>query len=99
MIRVGVFGATGYAGYELLRWLRRHPEVRVVFTASESSAGASLADVVPGPLDAPLIAPDEAPLADVDLVFLALPHGAAGRWRGAHAPPGCGSSISPPTFA
>jgi N-acetyl-gamma-glutamyl-phosphate reductase len=79
MIRVGVFGATGYAGYELLRWLRRHPEVRVVFTTSESSAGASLADIVPGPLDAPLIAPDEAPLADVDLVFLALPHGAAGK--------------------
>jgi N-acetyl-gamma-glutamyl-phosphate reductase len=98
MIRVGVFGATGYAGYELLRWLRRHPEARVVFTASESSAGASLADVVPGPLDAPLIAPDEAPLADVDLVFLALPHGAAGKMaRRARA--GCGSSISPPTFA
>ncbi len=79
MIRVGIFGATGYAGYELLRWLRRHPGARVVFTASESSAGASLADVVPGPLDAPLIAPDEAPLGDVDLVFLALPHGAAGK--------------------
>lgn len=79
MIRVGIFGATGYAGYELLRWLRRHPEVRVVFTASESSAGASLADVVPGLLDAPLIAPDEAPLGDVDVVFLALPHGTAGK--------------------
>lgn len=79
MIRVGIFGATGYAGYELLRWLRRHPEVRVVFAASESSAGASLADVIPGPLDTPLIAPDEAPLGDVDLVFLALPHGAAGK--------------------
>lgn len=78
MIRVGIFGATGYAGYELLRWLRRHPEVCIVFTASESSAGASLAGVVPGPLDAPLIAPDDAPLGDVDLVFLALPHGAAG---------------------
>ncbi|NWG22268.1 MAG: N-acetyl-gamma-glutamyl-phosphate reductase [Chloroflexi bacterium] len=77
MIRVGIFGATGYAGYELLRWLQRHPQARVVFTTSESSAGKTLADVIPGPLDAPLIAPDDAPLGDVDVVFLALPHGVA----------------------
>src|SRR6266508_536843 len=77
MIKVGIFGVTGYAGYELLRWLRRHREVQVVFTTSESQAGKSLAAVFPGPLDTPLIAPDDAPLGDVDVVFLGLPHGVA----------------------
>jgi N-acetyl-gamma-glutamyl-phosphate reductase len=78
MIKVGIFGATGYAGYELLRWLRRHPHAEVVFATSESSAGRRLAEVFPGPLDAPLLTQDDAPLADADVVFLALPHGAAG---------------------
>lgn len=77
MIRVGICGVTGYAGYELLRWLRRHPEAQVVFTTSESQAGKSLAEVFPGPLDAPLLALDDAPLGDADVVFLALPHTAS----------------------
>src|SRR6266508_2155329 len=77
MIKVGIYGVTGYAGYELLRWIGRHPQARVVFTTSESQAGKSLAAVFPGPLDTPLIAPDDAPLGDVDVVFLGLPHGVA----------------------
>jgi N-acetyl-gamma-glutamyl-phosphate reductase len=77
MIKVGIYGVTGYAGYELLRWIKRHPEARVVFTTSESQAGKSLADVFPGPLDAPLLAPDDAPLSQADVVFLGLPHGVA----------------------
>ncbi|HEX9372620.1 MAG TPA: N-acetyl-gamma-glutamyl-phosphate reductase, partial [Roseiflexaceae bacterium] len=75
MIDVGIYGATGYAGYELLRWLSRHRHARVLFTTSESQAGRSLAEVFPGPLDAPLLAPDDAPLGDADVVFLALPYG------------------------
>jgi N-acetyl-gamma-glutamyl-phosphate reductase len=78
MIRVGIYGVTGYAGYELLRWLQRHSESTVVFMASESQAGKRLAQVYPGPLDGRLIAPDDAPLGDVDVVFLGLPHGIAG---------------------
>jgi N-acetyl-gamma-glutamyl-phosphate reductase len=77
MINVGIYGVTGYAGYELLRWLRRHRETRIVFTTSESQAGKSLAEIYPGPLDSPLIAPDDAPLSDADVVFLGLPHGVA----------------------
>ena len=69
MINVGIYGVTGYAGYELLRWIGRHPEARVVFTTSESQAGKALADVYPGPLDAPL--------GEADVVFLGLPHGVA----------------------
>ena len=78
MIKVGICGVTGYAGYELLRWLRRHSKAEIVFTTSESQAGKPLADVFPGPLDAPLLALDAAPLAEADVVFLALPHGVAG---------------------
>ncbi len=75
MINVGIYGVTGYAGYELLRWLGRHRQARVVFATSESQAGKSLAAVFPGPLDIRLIAPGDAPLGDVDVVFLGLPHG------------------------
>jgi N-acetyl-gamma-glutamyl-phosphate reductase len=77
MIKVGIYGVTGYAGYELLRWLRRHRQANIVFTTSESQAGRSLSDVFPGPLDTALLAPDDAPLADADVVFLGLPHGVA----------------------
>jgi N-acetyl-gamma-glutamyl-phosphate reductase len=77
MINVGIYGVTGYAGYELLRWIGRHRGARVVFTTSESQAGKSLAAVFPGPLDAPLVAPGDAPLDAVDVVFLGLPHGVA----------------------
>src|SRR5689334_6650579 len=79
MVNVGIYGVTGYAGYELLRWISRHRQARVVFTTSESQAGKSLAEVYPGPLDAALLAPDDAPLADADVVFLGLPHGVAAR--------------------
>jgi N-acetyl-gamma-glutamyl-phosphate reductase len=78
MVNVGIYGATGYAGYELLFLLKHHRAARVVFAASETQAGKSLADVFPGPLDAPLLGFDDAPLGDVDVVFLALPHGVAG---------------------
>jgi len=77
MINVGIYGVTGYAGYELLRWIGRHPEARVVFATSESQAGKALADVYSGPLDTPLLAPDDAPLGEADVVFLGLPHGVA----------------------
>ncbi|HMO58029.1 MAG TPA: N-acetyl-gamma-glutamyl-phosphate reductase [Roseiflexaceae bacterium] len=77
MVKVGVCGVTGYAGYELLRWLRRHRATQVVFTTSESQAGRRLAEVFAGPLDTPLLALDDAPFGDADVVFLALPHGTA----------------------
>lgn len=80
MVKVGICGVTGYAGYELLRWLGRHPAAEVIFTTSESQAGRSLAEVFPGPLDAPLLALDDAPMVDADVVFLALPHGASARY-------------------
>ncbi len=79
MLQVGIFGITGYAGYELARWLQRHPQATVAWAVSESNAGSSLAAVVPGPLDLPLLALEDADWGAVDVVFTALPHGVAAR--------------------
>jgi N-acetyl-gamma-glutamyl-phosphate reductase len=77
MVRVGVFGATGYTGYELLTLLGRHPETRLQFATSQSYAGQSLANVFAGAPDLTLVAPEEVDLAATDVVFLCLPHAAA----------------------
>ena len=77
MIRVGIYGATGYTGFELVRLLQRHPEVTLAFATSESRAGARLSEVFPVPWDLPLVAPAEADPGAVDAVFCCLPHGAA----------------------
>jgi N-acetyl-gamma-glutamyl-phosphate reductase len=76
--RVAVAGASGYAGGELLRLLAGHPDVEIVSVTGHSQAGAALVSVHPqlvslGHLT--LAATGPAPLADADLVFLALPHG------------------------
>jgi N-acetyl-gamma-glutamyl-phosphate reductase len=73
--RIGVLGATGYTGLEVLRILGGHPGVEVVFATSEGSSGAPSG--LPG---LSLVAGDAAPLAEVDLVFLCLPHGRAVEW-------------------
>lgn len=77
MIHIGIFGITGYTGYELARWLKRHPQAEVVWAVSESAAGKRLADVVPGALDMPLITTEQADWNAVDVIFTALPHGVA----------------------
>ncbi|MFC1466532.1 MAG: N-acetyl-gamma-glutamyl-phosphate reductase [Candidatus Brachytrichaceae bacterium NZ_4S206] len=77
MIRVGIFGATGYTGVELVKWLARHRQARIVFAHSESHAGARMSDVMPCAFDLLLVAADDAPLSDVDVVFSCLPHGAS----------------------
>ena len=77
MIRVGIFGATGYTGIELVKILARHPKAQIVFATSDSYAGKKLSDAFPCPYDLPLIAHDAAPLDAIDIAFLALPHGAS----------------------
>ncbi len=77
MINVGVFGATGYTGYELVSILDRHPHAQTLFATSKTYAGKTLRDVYPGATELPLIAPEEAPLKSTDVVFLCLPHAAA----------------------
>jgi N-acetyl-gamma-glutamyl-phosphate reductase len=79
-VSVAVLGATGYAGVELLRILARHPGVTLAFLSSEQYRGRRAADVYPflaGIVDAPLAAPEPRLAAVADVVFAALPHGAA----------------------
>ncbi|HEY3291395.1 MAG TPA: N-acetyl-gamma-glutamyl-phosphate reductase, partial [Anaerolineae bacterium] len=75
MINIGIFGATGYTGVELVKLINRHHHAHLVFAASETYAGQHLSDVIPCAYDTPLIKAEDAPLADVDVVFSCLPHG------------------------
>ena len=77
MIRVGIYGATGYTGLELLRILRRHPAVTVEFATSQSNAGRQLSDVFAVPWEIPLVAESDADAGKVDAVFCCLPAGKA----------------------
>ncbi|MHB1293538.1 MAG: N-acetyl-gamma-glutamyl-phosphate reductase [Anaerolineae bacterium] len=79
MIRVGIHGATGYTGFELLKILARHPEAQVAFATSESYAGQRFSDVYPCPYDVPLVKPEQAPLDQADVVLLCTPHGASAK--------------------
>ena len=78
MINVGVVGATGYAGAELVRLLSGHPNVQIAVLTSRKYAGEQFSDVYPsmaGIVDGVLEAYDADVLAErTDLVFTALPH-------------------------
>jgi N-acetyl-gamma-glutamyl-phosphate reductase len=77
----GVFGASGYAGAELLRLAAGHPDLKVVLATAESQAGTRAADLYPSLAAAygdMVFADNDPALADgLDVVFLALPHGAS----------------------
>jgi len=77
MFKVGIFGATGYAGIELAQILEHHPYAEVVFATSESYTGQLLSDVAPQAPNWKLIKSADAPLDGVDTVFLCLPHAAS----------------------
>jgi len=80
-VSAGIVGATGYAGAELVRLLLAHPRISLEAVVSRSRAGERLDAAHPGLLgfsDLTLQAFDAAVLADLDVVFLATPHGAAG---------------------
>jgi N-acetyl-gamma-glutamyl-phosphate reductase len=77
MLKVGIAGATGYTGIELVQLLQRHPHAVIGWITSENSAGKPLSEVHAVPWDYPLITLDAAygRAAEVDVVFLCLPHG------------------------
>jgi N-acetyl-gamma-glutamyl-phosphate reductase len=80
MIKIGIFGATGYTGLELLKLLGRHPAARIAWLTSESSAGQQFGDVFPVPpaLGGHTLIPSaDADCKSVDVVFCCLPHVAA----------------------
>ncbi len=75
MIGVGIYGATGYTGYELIKILWGHPEMELVSATSERMAGERLADVFPCHDQTRLVSSAEAPVEEADAVFFCLPHG------------------------
>jgi N-acetyl-gamma-glutamyl-phosphate reductase len=76
-IRTAVLGASGYAGGELVRFLDGHPDFDLVFLGAHTSAGERLGAVHPHLAGGErALLPNEA-VEDVDVAFLALPHGAS----------------------
>ncbi len=74
MIKVGIYGASGYTGLELVRILLGHPDAEIVFATSETYAGKTLDDIFPCGIKLELIHAEEADPAEVDAVFTCLPH-------------------------
>ena len=77
MIQAGIYGATGYAGSELVKILTRHPQVNIAFAVSNSFVGKKLSDLYVQAPPLPLIGVDDVDLKGVDVVFLCLPHAAS----------------------
>ena len=77
MVHVGVFGATGYTGYELLRSSVAIPGCRFHLPRRKYTPGSRCAPSFPPAPDLPLCAAQDADLSGTDLVFLCLPHAAA----------------------
>ena len=88
MIKIGILGAAGYTGGELIRLLVHHPEAKIVFAHSESNAGNLVADVHEGLLgDTDLRFSDAMPFDEVDVVFFCFGHGKSEAFLKEHAIP------------
>ncbi len=93
-MKVGIVGASGYSGEVLVKILLGHPNVTLAAVTSRSHAGKPLAAVIPSVrgADRGLKFTDSDPAAlaasDIDLFFLALPHGAAATYAKALVPAG-----------
>ena len=77
MIKVGIAGASGYTGIELIRLLANHSETELSVLTSETYKGKSISDVFPslnGIIDIELQPFDSGIFKTCDVVFLALPH-------------------------
>lgn len=78
MIKVGVIGASGYTGQELLKILLKHPDVDITVATSDSLAGKTLAQAFPEFAGSAslTIDPRDTPVGKdrIDAAFLCLPH-------------------------
>ena len=88
MIKIGILGAAGYTGGELIRLLLNHPEAEIVFANSESNAGNLVANVHEGLLgDTDLRFTSEMPFDKVDVVFFCFGHGKSEQFLREHTIP------------
>ncbi|MEO6885461.1 MAG: N-acetyl-gamma-glutamyl-phosphate reductase [Jatrophihabitantaceae bacterium] len=81
--RVAIVGASGYAGGELVRLVQGHPDLELTAVTAHGNAGQRLGAVHPNLRSAAELTFAEttpAAVADAELIFLALPHGASGEF-------------------
>ncbi len=88
MIRIGIFGAAGYTGGELIRLLLNHPEAEIAFAHSESNAGNLVSDVHEGLVgETSLCFTDLISFEAVDVVFFCFGHGKSAAFLQEHSIP------------
>ncbi|WP_194976057.1 N-acetyl-gamma-glutamyl-phosphate reductase [Aquiflexum lacus] len=75
--KIAIVGASGFTGSELARLLARHPQAEIIAITSETHTGKLFSDLHPqffGIIDLPLVSAESVTKAEVDVIFLALPH-------------------------
>lgn len=87
-VKVGILGAAGYTGGELIRLLINHPDVEIVFANSESNAGNKVCDVHEGLIgETDLCFSDTMPFDQVDVIFFCFGHGKSEQFLKEHKIP------------
>ena len=82
MVKIGIAGGSGYSGGELIRNLAKHPRAQLCWISSRQFTGQPVASLYPnlrGFVDCRFDSLDSLPDTDLDVLFLALPHGHAMR--------------------
>ena len=88
MVRIGILGAAGYTGGELIRVLLGHPEAKIVFANSESNAGNLVSEIHEGLIgETDLRLTSEMPFDEVDVVFFCFGHGKSEQFLKEHEIP------------
>src|SRR5688572_15315059 len=95
-VKVGIVGASGYSGEELVRLMLSHPHAQLTTVTSRQYAGQTVAQIFPKfsqyPMAKSLRFSDPNPdllAKQCDLVFLALPHGVAAEFAVPLTKAGC----------
>src|SRR3989339_772052 len=77
MLKVGIIGASGYTGYELIKLLKKHTKVELKILNSQSYEGKKVTDLYPefsGDETFTNYSIDEINSMNLDCIFLAVPH-------------------------